>query len=529
MIIDQKKHELLKAWPFQEALRIIKNHGDFTNFKIPKKRYILFETGYGPSGLPHIGTFGEVVRTSMVRKALESLIDCETKLITFSDDMDGLRKVPDNVPNKEMLKKHIGKPLTSIPDPFDKFESFGHHNNAQLRFFLDEFNFEYEFVSSTEKYQKGDFDNTLIHILQNHDSILSIILPTLRNERKITYSPFLPISPISGEVLQVKVEEYRPETNSIIFVDPANNRKTEIVVTGGNCKLQWKVDWAMRWMALGVDYEMCGKDLIESVELASKICRLMNTQPPLNLIYEMFLDEKGEKISKSVGNGISVNEWLRYASPESLSLYMFQKPKSAKKLFFDVIPKSVDEYFSYLNKFHQDEEKEKFNNPVWHIHEGNPPSFRSEINFNSLINLVSVCNSIEKEVIWGFVREYDASLNVKNNQGFDRLIDYAINYYTDFVMPKKKYIPIDNSNQDIFLDILSYLKKVDVDSSSEDIQTQIYEIGKKHNFLNLRDYFKLIYQVLLGQEQGPRLGSFFKLFGIEKSISLIEDKLIKNE
>ena len=325
--------------------------------------------------------------------------------------------------------------------------------------------------------------------------------------------------------MQVKIEEYRPKTNSIIFVDPANNKKTEIIVTGGNCKLQWKVDWAMRWMALGVDYEMCGKDLTESVELASKICRLMNTQPPVNLIYEMFLDEKGEKISKSVGNGISVNEWLRYASPESLSLYMFQKPKSAKKLFFDVIPKSVDEYFSYLKKFHHDEEKEKFNNPVWHIHDGNPPNANSEITFNSLINLVSVCNSNEKEVIWGFVREYDASLNAKNNQEFDRLIDYAINFYTDFVMPKKKYIPIDNSNHDIFLDIVSFLKKIDADSSSEDIQTQIYEIGKKYNFTNLRDYFKLIYQVLFGQEQGPRLGSFIKLFGIEKTISLIEDLL----
>ncbi len=251
----------------------------------------------------------------------------------------------------------------------------------------------------------------------------------------------------------------------------------------------------------------------------------MNTQPHVNLIYLMFLVEKVEKISKSVGNGISVNDWLHYASPESLSLYMFQKPKSAKKLFFDVIPKSVDEYFSYLKKFHHDEEKEKFNNPVWHIHDGNPPNANSEITFNSLINLVSVCNSNEKEVIWGFVREYDASLNAKNNQEFDRLIDYAINYYTDFVMPKKKYIPIDNSNHDIFLDIVSFLKKIDADSSSEDIQTQIYEIGKKYNFTNLRDYFKLIYQVLFGQEQGPRLGSFIKLFGIEKTISLIEDLL----
>jgi len=525
MKIDQKKHQLLKAWPFQEALRIIKNHGDFTNFNIPQKKYILFETGYGPSGLPHIGTFGEVVRTTMVRKALESLIDCETKLFTFSDDMDGLRKIPDNVPNKDMLKKHIGKPLTSIPDPFEKFESFGHHNNALLRFFLDEFNFEYDFVSSTEKYQKGDFDNTLIQILQNHDSILSIILPTLRSERKVTYSPFLPISPISGEVLQVKIEEYRPKTNSIIFVDPANNKKTEIIVTGGNCKLQWKVDWAMRWMALGVDYEMCGKDLTESVELASKICRLMNTQPPVNLIYEMFLDEKGEKISKSVGNGISVDQWLRYASPESLSFFMFQKPKSAKKLFYDVIPKSIDEYSSFLNKYRKKDDVDDFNNPVWHIHNGNPPKFKSEINFNSLMNLVNICNSTDKNVIWGFVKEYDNSLNPKDNPEFDKLIQYAINYYIDFIQPNKKYIKINSENKGLFEDILGLLKTIDTELSSEEIQTQIYEIGKKHNFVNLRDYFRLVYQVLLGQEEGPRLGSFIKLYGIKKTCKLLEDAL----
>ena len=524
-MINTENHDLLKAWPFQEAMKLIKNFGGFDNFKKPEKGFALFETGYGPSGLPHIGTFGEVVRTTMVKSAFESLIDCKAKIITFSDDMDGLRKVPENVPNKKMLNEFIGKPLTSIPDPFEKFESFGHHNNAKLRFFLDKFNFDYEFISSTESYKAGKFDETLITILQNYESILSIILPSLRSERQATYSPFLPISSVSGNVLQVKIDEYKIKENSIVYVDPSNNKKTETIVTGGNCKLQWKVDWAMRWMALNVDYEMCGKDLTESVDLASKICRVMNKKPPQNLIYEMFLDDKGEKISKSIGNGISVDEWLRYASPESLSLYMFQKPKSAKKLFFDVIPKSVDEYFSYLKKFHHDEEKEKFNNPVWHIHDGNPPNVNSEITFNSLINLVSVCNSNEKEVIWGFVREYDASLNAKNNQEFDRLIDYAINFYTDFVMPKKKYIPIDNSNQDIFLDIVSFLKKIDADSSSEDIQTQIYEIGKKYNFTNLRDYFKLIYQVLFGQEQGPRLGSFIKLFGIEKTISLIEDLL----
>ena len=523
--INQKLYNLLRSWPFREAQRIIDKFGGLNNFSKPKKNFVLFETGYGPSGLPHIGTFGEVVRTTMVKNAFEALIDCDTKMITFSDDMDGLRKVPDNVPNKDMLRQYIGKPLTSIPDPFEKFESFGHHNNAKLCSFLDQFEFNYKFVSSTEKYKSGDFDSTIISILENHEKIISIILPTLRSERKQTYSPFLPISPVSGNVLQVKVDEYRPQTKSIIFVDPANDKRTEIEVTKGNCKLQWKVDWAMRWISLEVDYEMCGKDLIESVDLASKICQSMKKNPPVNLIYEMFLDEKGEKISKSVGNGISVDQWLRYASPESLSLFMYQKPKTAKKLFFDIIPKSVDEYFSFLKKYHQDNDDTSFDNPVWHIHNGNPPKFDSEINFNSLMNLVSICNSTDKNVIWSFVNEYDSSLNAKDYPVFDKLIQFAINYYIDFVMPNKKYVVIDEKNRLVFEDILSLLKTVDITSTSEEIQTQIYEIGKNHNFANLRNYFKLVYQVLLGQEQGPRLGSFIKLYGIKKTCDLLEEVL----
>ena len=523
--VNKNIYESLISWPFMEAKKIIENFGGLNNFSTPTKKYVLFETGYGPSGLPHIGTFGEVVRTSMVKNAFETLVDCETRLITFSDDLDGLRKIPNNVPNKSMLEKYIGQPLTSIPDPFEKYESFGHHNNAKLCSFLDRFKFEYEFVSSTNKYKSGDFDKTLTTILENYEEIISVILPTLRSERRQTYSPFLPISQVNGVVLQVKIEEYRPKTNSIIFIDPANNKKTEIEVTKGNCKLQWKVDWAMRWISLDVDYEMCGKDLIESFDLASKICRIMKNKPPVNLIYEMFLDEKGEKISKSVGNGISVDQWLRYASPESLSFFMFQKPKSAKKLFYDVIPKSVDEYSSFLNKYRKKDDVDDFNNPVWHIHNGNPPKFKSEINFNSLMNLVNICNSTDKNVIWGFVKEYDNSLNPKDNPEFDKLIQYAINYYIDFIQPNKKYTKINNDNKELFEDILAFLKTIDKELSSEEIQTQIYEIGKKYNFAKLRDYFRLVYQVLLGQEEGPRLGSFIKLYGIKKTCKLLEDAL----
>ena len=524
--IDIKYYNNLKSWPFKEAEQIIKRHGGLENFKVPSKGHILLETGYGPSGLPHIGTFGEVIRTTMVRNSLMSLIDCPTKLIAFSDDMDGLRKVPDNVPNKNMLKEYIGKPLTSIPDPFEKYESFGHHNNAKLRSFLDEFKFDYNFVSSTEQYTNGFFDNTIIKILQNYEKILEIILPTLRKERKSTYSPFLPISKKTGNVLQIKIDEYRPKDNSIIYTEPLNNKKVEVLVTGGNCKLQWKVDWAMRWMALGVDYEMCGKDLTESVDLASKICRVVGKKSPVNLIYEMFLDEKGEKISKSVGNGISVDQWLRYGSPESLSLFMYQKPKSAKKLFFDVIPKTVDEYISHCNSYDRLEDHKKFDSPVWHIHSGKQINFKSDITFNSLTNLVSICNTSDKNIIWGFINQYDASINLQNNTQFDNLIDYSINYYNDFVLPNKKYLNIDDSNKAVFKNIRDVLKnKINENTSAEEIQTLLYEVGKNHEFENLKEFFKLVYQVLLGQEQGPRLGSFIKLYGVDETIKIIDQKL----
>ena len=524
--IDLKYNNNLKSWPFKEAEQIIKRHGGLENFKVPSKGHILLETGYGPSGLPHIGTFGEVIRTTMVRNSLMSLIDCPTKLIAFSDDMDGLRKVPDNVPNKNMLKKYIGKPLTSIPDPFEKYESFGHHNNAKLRSFLDEFKFDYNFVSSTEQYTNGFFDNTIIEILQNYEKILEIILPTLRKERKITYSPFLPISKKNGNVLQIQIDEYRPKDNTIIYTEPLNNKKVEVLVTGGNCKLQWKVDWAMRWMALGVDYEMCGKDLTESVDLASKICKAVGKKSPVNLIYEMFLDEKGEKISKSVGNGISVDQWLRYGSPESLSLFMYQKPKSAKKLFFDVIPKTVDEYISHCNSYDRLEDHKKFDSPVWHIHSGKQINFKSDITFNSLTNLVSICNTSDKNIIWGFINQYDASINPQNNTKFDNLIDYSINYYNDFVLPNKKYLNIDDSNKAVFKNIRDVLKnKINENTSAEEIQTLLYEVGKKNEFQNLKEFFKLVYQVLLGQEQGPRLGSFIKLYGVDETIKIIDQKL----
>ena len=526
--INKEYFQDLKAWPFTQAQEIIKRYGGFTDFKKPQKKYILFETGYGPSGLPHIGTFGEVVRTTMVKSAFESMINCPTKLITFSDDMDGLRKVPENIPNKKMLLEFLGRPLTSIPDPFEKYESFGQHNNEKLMSFLNDFNFKYSFISSTDEYKKGNFDESINLILQNYQKILEIILPTLRSERKNTYSPFLPISEISGKVLQVKIEEYRPEKGTIIYKDPENNKKIETLVTGGRCKLQWKVDWAMRWMSLKVDYEMCGKDLSESVTLASKICKILNKKPPINFIYEMFLDEKGEKISKSVGNGITVDQWLRYGSPESLSLYMYNKPRSAKKLFFDLIPKTVDEYLNHLNSYSKLDKKKQFDSPIWHIHNGNPPKYTTDISFNSIINLASICNSNDKKVLWGFIKKYDSSLSEKSNLLIDKLIEYSLNFYTDFVAPNKKFIKISKEEKIIFNDILNLLEnEITTKNTSEEIQTKLYDIGKKHKFDNLKDFFKLVYQALLGQEKGPRLGSFIKLYGINETINSIKTLLNK--
>jgi len=518
-VIDKSIIEKTTSWPFVEARKLIKDRE--SNLK--KKGKITLQTGYGPSGLPHIGTFAEVVRTTMMVNAISHLTDIPTEIITFSDDMDGLRKIPDNIPNSEILEKNLSKPLTSIPDPFKKYSSYGEHNNEMLKSFLNKFKFNYIFKSSTQLYKSGQFNDTLVLALNKYQEIIDIVIPTLGKERQKTYSPFLPLCPKTGKVLEIPVLEIIKDKNKIVFDN--KGEKIEVSILDGNCKLQWKVDWAMRWYALDVDYEMYGKDLIESAVISGKICKVLGKKSPNGFPYELFLDEKGEKISKSVGNGISVDQWLRYASPESLSFFKYQKPKSAKKLFFDVIPKSVDEYSSFLNKYRKKDDVDDFNNPVWHIHNGNPPKFKSEINFNSLMNLVNICNSTDKNVIWGFVKEYDNSLNPKDNPEFDKLIQYAINYYIDFIQPNKKYIKINNENKGLFEDILGLLKTIDTELSSEEIQTQIYEIGKKHNFVNLRDYFKLVYQVLLGQEEGPRLGSFIKLYGIKKTCKLLEDAL----
>jgi lysyl-tRNA synthetase class 1 len=516
-----------QAWPFQEARELLEVR---LKNKIPQKGFVLFETGYGPSGLPHIGTFGEVARTTMVRRAFECLApSIPTKLYAFSDDRDGLRKIPDNIPNKDRLIPHLGKPLTSIPDPFELFNSFGDHNNAKLRGFLDSFGFSYEFQSATEWYLSGRFDEGCLAILRHYEEIMEVMLPTLGEERQKSYSPFLPVCPDTGLVLQVPILRIDVERHTILYKND-QGIEIETLVTGGQVKLQWKADWAMRWYVLDVDYEMSGKDLIPSYQLASRICKILGGTPPLNLSYELFLDEKGQKVSKSKGNGLSIEEWLRYAPPESLSLYMYQKPKTAKRLYFDIIPRAVEDYLTFLEKYSLEDQEKRLNNPVWHIHQGYPPAPETGLSFSILLNLASVCHAEDRSVIWHFIRRYTENITPETSPFLDRLVDYAVTYYQDLVKPHKKYrLPSDHEKKalEILVESLDLIEKNEsLDDQQEKailIQNKLYDIGNnKELFSELKQWFQALYEILLGQDQGPRMGSFIALYGLAETRTLIK-------
>ena len=525
--------EQSNAWPFEQAKQIV------ARLKKKPKDEVLFETGYGPSGLPHIGTFGEVARTTMVRHAFRVLTEdkIKTKLLAFSDDMDGLRKVPDNVPNKDMLTEDIGKPLTQVRDPFGTHPSFGEHNNARLRAFLDTFGFDYEFASSTEYYKSGRFDATLLKILENIDKVMAIMLPSLREERAASYSPFLPISPRTGVVLQVPIVAHDAKAGTISYDDTDTSERVTVPVTGGHCKLQWKPDWAMRWVALGVDYEMAGKDLIDSVKLSGKICSALGGTPPEGFNYELFLDDKGQKISKSKGNGLTIDEWLRYASPESLSLFMYREPKAAKRLYFDVIPRNVDDYQQFTDGYPRQDAKQRLSNPVWHIHAGKPPLADMPVTFQLLLTLVSSSNAENAETLWGFIGRYRPGVTPKTHPKLDDMVGYAINYYRDFVAPTKTFREPTDSERAALSDLRNALATLPPEASAEDIQNVVYEIGRREPFLDQvkkgkdgrpgvsLDWFNMLYQVLLGQEKGPRFGSFVAVYGVANAIAMIDAAL----
>lgn len=512
-----------QAWPFIEADKIIKRIGN----KVPDKGYVLFETGYGPSGLPHIGTFGEVARTTMVRNAFKFLAPhIPTRLFCVSDDMDGLRKVPDNLPNQDMIRANLDRPLTSVPDPFGTHESFGHHMNNRLRQFLDTFGFEYEFKSATECYKNGMYDEKLLAVLQNYEKIMAIMLPTLGPDRQKTYSPFLPISPKSGKVLQEGVVEIRKDKGTIVFKDE-DGELTEVPVTGGHCKLQWKPDFGMRWAALDVDFEMYGKDHLANASLYSKICNIVGGKAPEQFMFELFLDDKGEKISKSKGNGLTMEEWLRYAPTASLSYYMYQSPRKAKKLYFDVIPKAVDEYLTFLGKYQNESEEERLKNPVWHIHNGNPPKPESPLSFALLLNLASACHAEDSSILWGFISRYAKGATPENSPHLDELVKHALHYYQDFIKPNKKYRAPTDKEKTAMLELVAKLEVMPESATADEFQNAVFAIGNEQGFENLREWFQALYEVLLGQSQGPRFGSFIELYGKGETVKLINESINK--
>ena len=511
---------LSKAWPYEEARKLLKRWPEGKPGGAP----MIFETGYGPSGLPHIGTFNEVARTSFVRHAYEELTGNPTRLIAFSDDMDGLRKVPDNVPNQELLAANLGKPLTKIPDPFCEHESFAHHNNRMLQHFLDRYGFDYEFLSATDCYTSGQFDAVIRKVLHGWDAIMGVMLPTLREDRRKTYSPVLPISPSSGRVLQVPVDVIDAEAGLIAF-DDEDGKRIQQIAFGGAAKLQWKVDWAARWAALGVDYEMAGKDLIDSVIQSSKIARILGVRPPEGFNYEMFLDEKGEKISKSKGNGLSLEQWLRYGSEPSLSFYIYREPKRAKSLHIGVSPRAVEEYWQFRGNYPKQPLEQQLGNPVHHIHAGKVPTDKLPLNYGLLLNLVSLPGVADKATAWRFVQRYAPMTSPAKDRELDELIGLAVNYARDFVVPTLQRRAPTKMEADALRDLDSELAKLPADADGEVIQHAVFEVGKRHPFESLRTWFQALYETLLGSSQGPRMGSFIALYGIENSRKLIAEAL----
>ncbi|HZY67261.1 MAG TPA: lysine--tRNA ligase [Devosia sp.] len=509
-----------KAWPFEEARKIVRR------LEKTGKREALFETGYGPSGLPHIGTFGEVARTTMVRTAFRLLTRDEvpTRLLCFSDDMDGMRKIPENVPDRSALEPHLHKPLTAVPNPFGgDYESFGHHNNAMLRRFLDTFGFNYEFASATDYYKSGRFDAALIRAAETYDQIMGVMLPTLGAERQATYSPFLPISPTTGRVLYVPMKNVDAKAGTVTF-DDEDGTETTLPVTGGHCKLQWKPDFGMRWYALGVDFEMFGKDHQTNQHVYDAICEILGGHAPEHYVYELFLDEVGQKISKSKGNGLTIDEWLTYASPESLALYMFQKPRVAKRLYFDVIPRAVDEYYQFVASYRGQEAPAALENPAFHIHSGKVPVIDMPVTFGLLLNLASASNAHDVTVMWGYLTRRLPGTTAVTNPELDRLASYAVRYFLDEVLPTKTFRAPTDKERVALQDLHDQLEGKDALDAKE-LQDIVYAVGNAHAFEPLRDWFGAIYQVLLGADQGPRFGSFIALYGVNETRQLIADAL----
>ena len=523
-------------WPYEEARKVAERVARYE-----AGRPAIFQSGFGPSGMPHLGTMAELLRPSYVRKAFERLAQSGSieparpaRLIVFIDDMDGLRKVPENIPNRETTSFHLGEPVSRIPDPFgDCHPSFSEHMLSLLEKFLAPVEIEFELIKSTEMYGSGQFDEALKLILARHQQIIEIIAPTLREENRAGWSPVMPVCPSCGQVNSTLVTGYHPERASVEFSCEKNiggskscGFKGEQSVLGGKAKVGWKVDWALRWYALKVDYELYGKDLIDSARLSGQILKVLGGKPPLGFPFEMFLDEEGHKVSKSVGRGVTVDQWTRYAPIEVLKYFLLVNPRRARKLFLEAIPQYVDDYLDALRAYAAAPENERGNLPIdLVIQRTTPRRFDSELTFGMIMNLVSALGTGDRDLIWNYLTGYDPRIagNPDTERMGKTLMECALNVYADFIEPtKKRYLPEANE-RDQLRALMEFLVG-NSGATAEEIEKKIYDLGRE-NYDKPGKIFPLLYRVLLGQERGPRLGAFIKLATPQRMIEILNNSL----
>ena len=519
-----------QEWPFIEAQRIIDRLG-----KIGKTS-VTAETGYGPSGLPHIGTFGEVARTSFVLQALKTLAPrIDSRIIAFSDDMDGLREVPRNLPNAEMLKEHLGKPLTSIPDPFGKEKSFAHYMNHRLREFLDSFGFEYTFASSTEQYASGVFDEGLRRVMAHYEPISELFKATIAEEKRAAWSPFFPVCENCGRVYSTRVTALDRDNFTVSYACDAplsgkyaacGHIGTASILSGG-CKLGWKVDWALRWYSLGIDYEMHGEDLLESARLSSKIVKIIGGEPPELFKYELFLDEKGKKISKKIGNGISIEQWLRFAPVDSLLYIMYMKPQQAKKMGLTILPEIVDQYLELVAGYDGAEDS-----PVPFITRlskgGHADKLGSQkiVTYSLIIELILALNHDDPRMVRDYLLKYQPDI-AGNVAYYESLIVNALAYYREVLLPGRTAESADHQLDAaivVLRDELARRAAAGTEPDADELQTAVFQVAKDRD-VKMKDWFRTLYRVFLGQSQGPRIGSFIALLGYRTCIERLEAHL----
>lgn len=513
-------------WPHNEAERVALRLHD-------TDKTAVFETGYGPSGLPHIGTFAEVVRTSYVIKAFRFNYPKRAyKLIVFSDDMDGLRSLPENVPNHALLQEHLGAPLSSLPDPFGKESSYAAFMNGRLKHFLDYYGFEYLFESSTNCYHTGVFNTALKRVMDNHEAIRNLFIKTISPDKRATWSPFFPICEHCGKIYTTSVLNIHPETYEITYRCDRDEKayrscghEGRVSILNGKVKMGWKVDWAMRWYTFGVDYEMHGKDLLDSASLSSKICSILGATPPLTYKYELFLDENAAKISKKIGNGISMEQWQSFAPVGSLLYFLLDEPNRARKMGMPILPRLVDNYITAL----KNETAEEPGSALWFVdslqhHHDASDIDKTDISYSLLVNVAENLGSDDAELLYDYARRYDATVE-ENAEFFRPLCHHVLAYIKDTNSRRPGTVLGQLPPGDYFSALQSLSVDLDAlaDANSfrgEMLQNLVFAVGRKHG-LEPGNWFRFLYETLLGKTQGPRLGSFFAMLGPDKVRALL--------